>query len=304
MDYGAKACGKCNKLNFAYDDKFHYEKRLFCSNSSSRKCTTSTGAMHIFRLISISKSNTNNSISDTYEIANFEHWTLFVDAPENQRIAALFGNPHFSIELISYIEHIVHQDLSPKGLLSIPFAYQCYSYSYSISHFPRHLFPLKLHFFVRVCRKSRFEYCFMNPFWLSSVVYSQQRFWIAWIQYINWISSTSEKKPRPNSKSYLNVPFKMLPAGNEFIWIHFKNRTFHSGAFVYICHCLFSDRLKISRVWKWQLRAANHTNEFDDDDLLCTRKWNNHKKMVLNFHLATVSSVNEYLSYCNWILLD
>lgn len=144
MDYEAKACGKCNKLNFAYDDKFHYEKRLFCSNSSSRKCTTSTGAMHIFRLISISKSNTNNSISDTYEIANFEHWTLFVDAPENQRIAALFGNPHFSIELISYIEHIVHQDLSPKGLLSIPFAYQCYSYSYSISHFHRHQAPISI----------------------------------------------------------------------------------------------------------------------------------------------------------------
>lgn len=73
-----------------------------------------------------------------------EFWTLnaFVDAPENQRIAALFGNPHFSIELISYIEHIVHQDLSPKGLLSIPFAYQCYSYSYSISHFHRHQAPI------------------------------------------------------------------------------------------------------------------------------------------------------------------
>lgn len=167
MEYGRKHVENAiNSISHMMISSIMKRDCFAATTAAASKCT-SAGA--IFRLISISKSKHKQFNIRYLWDCEFSTLCIICVRTESQRVRALFRNPHFSIELISWnMEHIVRQDLNSNVLLLMPVAYQCvYSYSYSISYFHRPRAPIFIEIAFLCACSSKIE---LNPFWLS---YSQ-----------------------------------------------------------------------------------------------------------------------------------
>lgn len=217
----------------------------------------------------------------------------------NSRAPKTFENVFFyAILLISYIE--IHQNSIWKLLLLIGRAYQnCYSYSISHSHGERA--PIFIENSISLC------VCVSLSQWIllyESI--SIVKYFCCWLSPKHNISIQMQKKNIAKNKSYLNVPFKMLAAENECIWIHFKKSSALSFGLKHLFifdFCLFSPSIEnqscviVTVAWLQSIRTIFM--------IYCTRKWkcNRSKKCYFRFR-DCIKLTNEYLSYCNWISLD